>query len=129
MRHLKTIGYLVAVVLICLVSFQAGKRKEKCLATNREQYAEKHTRKLLAQEALKTVKLAWRLHISQEQFSEYLGELEPLDRSKYPRADKHTHLYIHPGSEHSFFLRFTEEGLMGYSYGGEDGPWGDYAIK
>ena len=63
----------------------------------------------------KSVKLASLKHISQEEFEQCIGPVEPADRTKYSEArPADTHVYYHPESQRVFYLRFTEDGLMGH---------------
>lgn len=113
--HLKVFALVVAGFLIASLSFNSGRKREARSAAFREYHAKRQAARDLGKAVNLAVKIAWRKHISQEEFEQMLGRLQPTDPIKHPeaRADD-THVYFHPESQRTFYLRFTQEGLMGH---------------
>jgi len=121
--HLGVLLLVLLAVLVSFASFRLGVKKEARSAAFREYHAKVRACHALGRIVNQTIKVAWRKHVSKEEFVEYIGPVEPVDESKHPEAGADdTHVYFHPESRRLFYLRFTEEGLMGHSsrYGPAD---------
>lgn len=114
----RIIVWLGIIVLVAWISFGLGKREKDRNANVPEQYVQAQPHRRLAQEALKSIKLAATMHISLNDFATHFGVVETLDSSIRPNAPAgYTHVYYHPATEYEFFLRFTDAGLMDSALG------------
>ena len=114
-KYFKIFLLFAAVIGIAFVSFNFGRwHGVKSLASHviRTQV---QARMVWAHAVRKSVKLASLKHISQEEFEQCIGPVKPADRTKHSEArPTDTHIYYHPPSQYMFYLRFTEDGLMGH---------------
>ena len=122
-RHVKTFLLFAAAIGIAIISFHSGRTSEARSKAFRERHAQVQACMELGNAVNCSVKLARHNHISPEEFGKWIGLVEPVDQMKHSEAKPaDTHIYYHPKSQRAFYLRFTEEGLMGYhsSHGPDD---------
>ena len=122
-RHFKIFLLFAAGIGIAIISFNLSRRHEARSEAFRARHRQSQARMELGHAVNASVKLAFQKHISQEEFVEWIGSIEPIDRTKHSEArPTDTHIYYHPQSQRAFYLRFTEDGLMGHhsSYGPDD---------
>jgi hypothetical protein len=116
--YLNVFALVVAAFLVAGVSFNSGsnsgRKREARSAAFREYHAKRRSAVDLGKAVSLAVRIACRKHISREEFEEVLGPLRPVDPIKHPEAQPDdTHVYFHPESQRTFYLRFTQDGLMG----------------
>jgi hypothetical protein len=111
--HLKVFALVVAAFLVASVAYNSGRKREARSAAFREYHAKFRSTMDLGKAVSLAVGIACLKHISREEFEEMLGPLQPVDPIKHPEAKPDdTHVYFHAESQCTFYLCFTQEGLM-----------------
>jgi hypothetical protein len=114
------------VTLLVLLAGAAVAVKASQNEGRRARIAERNLRAesmlVLGKEVMERVRMAHRQRISIDEFEERFGPLTPLTDRREPRLEDKTHIFVDEASQRSFYLRFEDGTLMGYtsSHGTDD---------
>ena len=114
-------GIVLIVVVLFATAYKASKNEER-RARFRERDQKAKAADELGQEVVNRIRMAWLENISIDKFEKYFGELSVLEDATEPEYADKTHLFFHKGSQRTFYLRFDNGSLAGFSshYGAGD---------
>ena len=124
-RFERLFGGILGIVLIAAILFatayKASKNEER-RARFRERDQKIKAADELGQEVENRISMAWLENISIDEFEKYFGELSVLEEATDPEYADKTHIFFHKGSQRTFYLRFDNGSLAGFSshYGAGD---------